>query len=159
VATRASARRFRVARGYRRLLVPLDASPESLQAFEIACRLAADRRASVIALTVIEVPPSLPLDAHMADDEEEARRLLERAGATGDAYGVRVVQTLVRARDAGTAIVEAASSGRVELIVIGARRTQLDVSPKRIAPDAILRVLHAARSRVLVIAASEAEAA
>jgi hypothetical protein len=70
-----------------------------------------------------------------------------------------VVQTLVRARDAGTAIVEAASSGRVELIVIGARRTQLDVSPSRIAPDAILRVLHGARSRVLVVAASEAEAA
>ena len=159
MAIRASARRFRVARGYRRLLVPLDASPESLQAFEIACRLAADHRAGVTALTVIEVPPSLPLDAHMADVEEEARRLLERAGATGDSYGVRVAQKLVRTRDAAAAIVEAASSGRVELIVIGAQRTQLDESPRRITPGTILRVLHGARCRVLVVAASEAEAA
>jgi nucleotide-binding universal stress UspA family protein len=159
VAPRASAGRFRVARGYRRLLVPLDASPESLQAFEIACRLAADNRASLTALVVLEVPPSLPLDAHMADAEEDARRLLERAGVTGDSYGVKVAQRLVRARDVGAAVVEAASSRRVELIVIGARRAQLDASSRRIAPDAILRVLHGARCRVLVVTPSDAVAA
>jgi nucleotide-binding universal stress UspA family protein len=159
VAPRASAGRFRVARGYRRLLVPLDESPESLQAFEIACRLAADNRASLAALVVLVVPPSLPLDAHMADAEEDARRLLERAGATGDSYGVKVAQRLVRARDIGAAIVEAASSRRVELIVIGARRAQLDASSRSIAPDAILRVLHGASCRVLVVTLSDAAAA
>jgi len=95
----------------------------------------------------------------MADDEEEARRLLERAGATGDSYGVKVAQTLVRARDAGAAIVETASLRRVELIVVGARRAQLDASSRRIAPDAILRVLHGARCRVLVVTLSDAAAA
>ena len=84
MAASASSRRFLVARGYRRLLVPLDTSPESIQAFEIACRLAADDHASVTAIAVIEVPALLPLDAHMQDDEDAARRLLELAGATGE---------------------------------------------------------------------------
>ena len=159
MATSASARRFLVARGYRRLLVPLDASPESIEAFEIACRLAADDHASVTAIAVIEVPALLPLDAHMQDDEDAARGLLELAGATGDSYGVRVTQKLVRARDAASAIVEQAQSDRAELIVIGAQRAELEQSPRRIAPDIVLRVLNAARCRVLVVSTTAARAA
>src|SRR5262249_26091538 len=83
-ATTASARRLQVARGYRRMLVPVDARPESFGALEIACRLAADNHAKITAIAVIEVPALLPLDAHLSDEEDEARRLLERAGAMGD---------------------------------------------------------------------------
>src|SRR5512146_1913256 len=85
---------------YRRLLVPLDGSPDSLRALEIACRLATDDHATITCLYVLEIPALLPLDSHLEDAEVEARNLLERAGATGDARGVRVVQEFVRARDA-----------------------------------------------------------
>lgn len=159
MVTSASRRRFRVARGYRRLLVPVDSSPESLRAFEIACRLAADDRARVTAVAVLEVPASLPLDAHMADAEDAARGLLERVGARGDAYGVKVAQKLVRARDAAAAIVVTADSARVELIVIGAHRTQLEASGRRVAPDIVLRVLNGAPCRVMVVSTTSREAA
>ena len=159
VATHEASRRFRVARGYRRLLVPLDARPESFDAFRIACRLASDEHARIIAVAVVEVPTLLPLDAHLQDDEDFARGLLERAGATGDAYGVRVATKLVRARDTGAAIVEQAASGDAEVIVVGAPREELASSPRRLAPDTVHRVLKGAPCRVMVVSAPSREAA
>jgi APA family basic amino acid/polyamine antiporter len=135
--------RFQVARGYRRVLVPLDAASDSVDAFSIACRLAADDHASITAVVVLEIPPLLPIDTHLPEVEEVARGLLERAGATGDARGVRVTQTLVRARDAGAAILRQARSDGAELIVIGASGT-----------DRVRHVLHGAGCRVMVVSTS-----
>jgi len=159
VQRRASARRARVERGYSHLLVPLDLRRDSLSALEIACRLAADNGAKITAVAVIEVPAQLPIDAHFRDQEESARRLLERAEATGDAYGVKVVPRLVRARDVSAAIVEQAITGRSEVILVGAPRAQLTVSARRIAPDPILRVLRDAPCRVMMVSSPVYEAA
>src|SRR5712692_5509426 len=109
-----------VSRGYRRLLVPVIGNPESERAVEVACRLAAERHASITVVTVIEVPPLLPLDAHMTEEEAEARRLHDRAIAIADAYGVAVASRTVRARDAGTAILHELDKSDAELVVIGA---------------------------------------
>ena len=147
MATRTSSSRFRAARGYRRLLVPLDESLESLEAFEIACRLAADDHASVTAIVVLRIPPLIPLDSHLRDAEESARRLLDRAGATADAYGVRVAPKLVRARDGAAAILEQARLDSCELIVIGAAAT-----------STVLHVVNEAPCRVMVVSARRAEA-
>jgi nucleotide-binding universal stress UspA family protein len=159
MAAKPSCRRLQVDRGYRRLLVPLDAGTESVEALGVACRLAADDWATITAVAVIEVPPLLPLDTHLIDAEDAARRLLERAGATGNAYGVNVTTKIVRARDAGAAIVEQAVVDRDELIVIGATRSRLAESPKRNAPDAVLHVLRGAPCRVMVVSNTSREAA
>jgi nucleotide-binding universal stress UspA family protein len=149
-----------VLRGYRRVLVPVIANPESAHAVEIACRLAAESRASITALAVVEVPPLLPLDAHMADAEDEAHRLLERVGATADAYGIGVSRELLRARDAGAAIVQKAARFKIELIVIGAPRRQLLSSRAVVFGGTVEHVLKRAPCRVMVVAASsEAKAA
>lgn len=146
-------------RGYRRLLVPLDARRESFDALVIACRLAAEDHAKITALVVVEVPALLPLDAHFDDLENAARRLLEQAGATGDVYGVRVAPQLVRARDVAAAVVAQATSDRAEVIVLGAQRSELAVSPRRLAPDPVLRILKSAPCRVLVVSARARDAA
>jgi len=159
MGAKASSRRLQVARGYRRLLVPLDARTESVKALEIACRLAADDGATITAVAVIEVPPLLPLDAHLTDAEDAARRLLERAGATGDAWGVSVATRVVRARDVGAAIVEQATADRDELIVIGSTRSRLAESPIRVSPDPVLHVLRAAQCRVMVVSGVSRKAA
>jgi nucleotide-binding universal stress UspA family protein len=159
MAGKASSRRLPVARGYRRLLVPLDARMESVEALEIACRLAADDGATITAVAVIEVPPLLPLDAHLRDAEDAAHRLLERAGATGDAYGVRIATRVVRTRDVGAAIVEQATADCDELIVIGSTRSRLAESPRRVSRDPVLHVLRAAQCRVMVVSSTAREAA
>ena len=70
---------------------------------------------------VIEVPLTLPLDAELPPEiEEEARRALQRASDVGEEYeDVEVTAEVVRARDVGAGIVEAARRSGAEAIVIG----------------------------------------
>jgi APA family basic amino acid/polyamine antiporter len=107
---------------FRAIVVPVVRSAESEEALVAAARLAADRRATVAIVTVIEVPLALPLDAELPAEEAKANELLDEARAFVEAYGVRVVTRLLRARRAGPAIVEDARARDAELIVMGARR-------------------------------------
>jgi nucleotide-binding universal stress UspA family protein len=102
--------------------VPVVRNAESEEALVAAARLAADQRATIAAVHVLEVPLELPLDAALPEREERADDLLEGTRAFVEAYGVRVVTRLVRARRAGPAIVEEAEARQAELIVIGAKR-------------------------------------
>jgi APA family basic amino acid/polyamine antiporter len=107
---------------FRTIVVPVVRSPESEEALVAAARLAADRRATVAIVTVLEVPLAFPLDAELPEDEGEANDLLDASRALVEGYGVRVVTRLLRARRAGPAIVEDARTRDAELIVLGARR-------------------------------------
>ena len=147
---RSGRHKSRVLGQYRRLLVSFDGSPQSIRALEIACRLATDEHATIRCVFVLEVPASLPLDAHMIEAEDAALRLLERAGATGDAYGIRVVPKLVRARDTAAAIVDEAIAGRVEIVLIGAMDGELAYPRSRFAA-AVRSVLASAPCRVMVV--------
>jgi len=147
MAVRTATLRPRVSVGYRRILVPVVGSPESFEAVDVACRLAAERHGSITALTVVEVPPQLPLGAYMLEEEEDARALLTRAQAVGESYGVDVSPCLVHARDAAEAIVEHARRTEAEIVVVcGVRRG-------RGFRGTIRDVLKKAPCRVLVIAA------
>jgi len=106
--------------GYGRILVPVAANVESERAMDAACRLARRGTGSITAVAVVEVPPTLPLDAHMKAEEQVAHQLLERHAAIADSYGVSVAPRLVRGRTAGRAIVDQAERRHAELIVIGA---------------------------------------
>ena len=84
--------RMALAPGRRSILVPLCLNGESETAFDIACRIAAERGCSLTAIAVVEVPALLPVDAHMTEEEAAARRLLGRAATIGDTYGIGVTQ-------------------------------------------------------------------
>jgi nucleotide-binding universal stress UspA family protein len=144
--------RPRVLRGYRRLLVPVLDDPESERAVELACRLAADRSATLVAVAVVEIPQLLPLDAHMVEEEAAARALLERAGATADAYGIRLSARIVRAREAADAIVELARSEHAELVVIGGSSRSKTSLVAGTLGATVRRVLETAPCRVLLVA-------
>src|SRR4029078_5976701 len=90
---------------FRTILVPVVRNAESEEALVAAARLAAERRATIAIVHVLEVPLNLSLDAELPEDEERAFDLLEEARAFVDAYGVRAVTRLARARRAGPAIV------------------------------------------------------
>jgi len=107
---------------YRRIVVPVRGELESERAVRVACGLAADRGASIAAVAVVEVPPLLPLDAHMVEEEEDARKALHRAQAIADSFGVALTGRMLRAREAATAIVPQAESLNAEVVVLGAER-------------------------------------
>jgi len=143
---------------YRRLLVPIVGGQASDDALDVACSLAAERRARIVALNVLEVPLDLPLGVEMPDEEERANHELDEAIAIGDSYGVRVVDRLVRARSAGDAIVEEAARRGTEIIVLGSPRKTLSTTSAAVFGRTVDYVLKHAPCRVMVAAARVADA-
>jgi APA family basic amino acid/polyamine antiporter len=133
---------------YRSILVPIVAGPESREAVEVAARLATERAGRIVLLRVIVVPLELPLDADLTEQVEEAHRLLDDAYAIVEPYGVRAVERVVRARQAGRAIVDEADRRVTEVVVLGARRGGY----KSIFGATVAYVLKNAPSRVMVAA-------
>jgi basic amino acid/polyamine antiporter, APA family len=135
---------------YRRIVVPLDASEESEAAMALAAELADEHGTSIDAVVAIELPPQLPLEAHMLEEEAAARRVLEDARAIAGSCGLRVRTRVVRARQAGEAIVAAAEEVDADLIVMNApRKTRLGRRAS-IFGRTVRHVLHHAPCRVLV---------
>ena len=140
---------------YRRLLVAVVPGRPSDDAVDVACRLAAERGARVIALSVIEVPLELPLDAQLDDLELTADRELDEAVAIGDAYDVRVTPRLIRGRSASVEIVREAERRGTEIIVMGSPRKQLLEARRGVFGATVDRVMRNAHCRVMVTAARE----
>jgi nucleotide-binding universal stress UspA family protein len=105
---------------YRRIVVPLGDDDESELGVALAAELAPEGGAAITAVVVIEVPPELPLDAHMLDEEALARRALEKANAIAASRGVPLRSRVVRARARGEAIVDEAEAAGADLIVVRA---------------------------------------
>lgn len=135
---------------YRRIVVPLSGKAESEAAIALAAELASEHGASITAMVVIELPAELPLEAHMLEEEAQARRLLEDARAIAGSYGVRVRGRVVRARRPGEAIVAEVEALQADLVVLRAtpgRRSAL-------FGETVNYVLKHASCRVLVDAPS-----
>jgi nucleotide-binding universal stress UspA family protein len=152
VATRAvrAARAHRVA--YRRIVVPLAIDGESDVGISLAAELAAEARASITAVIVIEVAPELPLEAHMEDEEAAARTVLEKARAIAAHYGVRLRAQVIRSRARGEAIVAEAEAAGADLIVVVAPRTGRPGRHMPLFGKTVDYVLRHASCRVLVAA-------
>jgi basic amino acid/polyamine antiporter, APA family len=143
---------------YRTIVVPVVRSAESEEALVAAARLAAERGATVAIVHVIEVPLSLPLDARLPGQEDEAEALLDDAQALVESYGVRAVTRFLRARRAGPAIVEEAKRRHAELIVLGAPRRAIE-GRRRLFGDTVDYVLRESPCRVLIATRAQQEAA
>jgi basic amino acid/polyamine antiporter, APA family len=146
-----------IALEYRSILVPVKAGRESEEAIDFACRLAAERRASIAAVCVVVVPMELPLDAELPEAEAAANEALDASVAIGELYGVDVVGRLLRARKPGRAIVREAERRQTEIIVLGAPRSE---RPQRaIFSETVDYILKNAPSRVMVVAGKKVVAA
>jgi APA family basic amino acid/polyamine antiporter len=142
---------------YRNVLVPVIERHDSEAAVDLACRLATERGASIVALTVLEIPLELPIDAELPEGvEQRANDLLDEVRAIGDAYGVNVVGRIARARRPGPAIVEEAASRHSEIIVLGSPRRDARRRQGKIFGATVDYVLKNAPCRVLVAAARKA---
>ena len=73
----------------------------------------------LIAVHVVEVDWTLPIDADIAGNSEEAQRVLDMAEGAAEAAKVRLDPVLLQARDVGAAIVDEASERDADLLVAG----------------------------------------
>jgi APA family basic amino acid/polyamine antiporter len=141
-----------VALEYRNILVPVKPGRLSEEAIDLACRLAADRGASIAAVSVVVVPLELPLDSRLEEEEAKALEALDAAAAIVELYGLNVTERLVRDRHAGRAIVDEATRRQSEIIVMGAPRAGRSAH----FSETVDFVLKHAPCRVMVAAARKA---
>jgi nucleotide-binding universal stress UspA family protein len=85
----------------------------------VAFKLAEEQQSAVSVLYVIRVGLDRPLDAELADVEEEAEASLAEAKLLAGDHGVEVEGIVARARAIGEAIVDEATAQNADLIVMG----------------------------------------
>jgi basic amino acid/polyamine antiporter, APA family len=142
-----------IALEYRNILVPVKPGRASEEAIDLSCRLAADRGASIAALSVVVVPLDEPLDLRLEEEERMADEALDVAAAIAELYGVKFTERLVRARHAGRAIVDEATRRQSEIVVMGAPRGG---RARGVFSDTVDFVLKHAPCRVMVVAGRKA---
>lgn len=121
--TRTATQAIRSVNRMTRILVPVLAKGEATDRIvALAAQMIRQRNGHVDLLAVIEVPFTLPINAHVEDDEKYALELLERAAAVatqcGTRNGNRISRRILKARNAGAAIVREAEEQAVDLILI-----------------------------------------
>lgn len=102
-----------------RILVPVDGKSTDIEAISLACDVAKRSKADVVAIYVIEVKRTLPLDVDLPPEAARGDEVLSRAERTAAPSGVHLTTELLQARDVGTAIVDEAVERGADLIVMG----------------------------------------
>jgi basic amino acid/polyamine antiporter, APA family len=103
---------------YESVLVVFDEGRWSNEAMATAVQLAARRRRGIHVLVTVPVPPNLPIDADMPEEERRAQSVIDRARVRG---GRRVSGHWEKVRPGGTGrrIVEEARRIKARAIVMG----------------------------------------
>lgn len=104
---------------YQTILVAVTGAGYSLEAVAFACSLAKARKSTVIAVHVIEVNRSMPLDASLDSEARKGEQVLRKAEEIASTLDYHITGELLQARDAGAAIVDEAVDRDVDLIVMG----------------------------------------
>ncbi|MDD5189801.1 MAG: universal stress protein [Dehalococcoidales bacterium] len=104
---------------FHKILVPVVGSEVDVETIKLACRLARKEKAKILALHVIPIERSLPLDAELAGEVRKAENILTQAEKTALAQGCEIETDLLQARNAGPSIVDEAVEREIDLIVMG----------------------------------------
>ena len=109
-------------------VIALNGGPSDARIVRLVAERHASRKAELIAVHVVEIDWTLPLDADIAGRSEEVQRVLDIAETVAEESKVRLEPVLLQARDVGAAIVDEAVERDADLLVLG-----------RPVPDAVRR--------------------
>jgi nucleotide-binding universal stress UspA family protein len=104
---------------FRRAVVALNGGPSDARIVKLVAAQAAKTKADVIAVHVVEIDWTLPLDADVAGRSEDVQRVLDMAEAIAEAYKVTMEPVLLQARDVAAAIVDEATERGADVLVVG----------------------------------------
>jgi nucleotide-binding universal stress UspA family protein len=103
----------------KRIVLAVNGGSSDEQIVRVACALARPKKAELIAVHVVEIGWSLPLDADVAGRSEEAQRVLDMVEGTAEAEKMSMETVLFQARDVGAAIVDEASERDADMLILG----------------------------------------
>ncbi len=104
---------------FARAVVALNGGASDARILSLVLDLARPARADVVAVHVVEVDWTQPLDASVAEMSEETQRVLDMAEAQAERAGQELEAVLVQARDVGAALVDEAVERAADLLVVG----------------------------------------
>ena len=104
---------------YANILVPVRGIPADDAAIRLACQIARQDKARVIAINVIEIQRNLPLNTENAAQMPSAESVLEHAEQIARSAHGTIETELLQARAAGVALVDEAVERKVDLIILG----------------------------------------
>ncbi len=101
-----------------KILVPVSGEASDNEALSMACEMTRATKGKVYVLYVIEVERELPLDAETGEAIDKGEEILQRMEELGKSFHGRIQAEILRARDAGPAVVQEAEEREVEAIVM-----------------------------------------
>ena len=104
---------------FHRAVVCLNGGPSDGRIVRLAAAYARQYKAQLIAVHVVEIDWTQPLDADIAGRSEDVQRILDVAEETAEACQYKIEPVLLQARDVGAALVDEASEQRADLLVLG----------------------------------------
>jgi nucleotide-binding universal stress UspA family protein len=104
---------------YRRVVVALNGGPSDARIVRLVADNAARTKAELIAVHVVEIDWTLPLDADIAGRSEDVQRVLDVAEGIAEDYKQQMEPVLLQAREVGAAIVDEATERDADLLVVG----------------------------------------
>ena len=103
---------------FTRAVVALNGGPSDARIVRLVVGLAT-KGVEVIAVHVVEIDWTLPLDADIAGRSEEVQRVLDSAEAIAEERKIVMEPVLLQARDVGAALVDEATERSADLLVVG----------------------------------------
>ena len=104
---------------FRRALIALNGGSSDARIVRLVAESARLSKGELIAVHVVEIDWTLPLDADIAGRSEEVQRVLDSAETVAEDSKVRLEPVLLQARDVGAAIVDEAVERDADLVVLG----------------------------------------
>lgn len=104
---------------FRRAVIALNGGSSDSRIVRLVAEEARHAKAEVVAVHVLEIDWTLPLDADIAGNSDEVQRVLDSAETIAEEYKVRLEPVLLQARDVGAAIVDEAAERGADLLVVG----------------------------------------
>ena len=104
---------------FERAVLALNGGSSDELILRLTTAMAKGTEAELIAVHVVEVDWTLPIDADIAGNSEEAQRVLDGAESAAEQAKVHLEPVLLQARDVGAAIVDEASERGADLLVAG----------------------------------------
>lgn len=101
------------------ILVAVTGTDLDKELVSLACSIAKQKRVEVYAVYGIQVPRTLPVDAEMPAETQQARASLEYAEAVADRVNARMEAEIIQSRHFGQSLVDEASTHDCALVVMG----------------------------------------
>src|SRR5262245_118864 len=104
---------------FRRAVLALNGGSSDGRIVSLVAGLARQHKSELVAVHVVEIDWTLPLDADIAGRSEEVQRVLDTAESVAEDYRMTLEPVLLQARDVGAAIVDETVERGADLLVVG----------------------------------------